>query len=80
MKEINGMEGERYLACQILEIFEDFLAEKGIEIPNKERNEYYSENPENIKEGANLFGGEYYSLEDSITEIIKERLEKNDKE
>jgi hypothetical protein len=42
-EEINGMSKERYMACEILEVFEDFLARKGIEIPNKERDEYYED-------------------------------------
>jgi hypothetical protein len=37
------MSKERYMACEILEVFEDFLARKGIEIPNKERDEYYED-------------------------------------
>lgn len=68
MKEINGMEAERYMACEILEIFEDFLASKGIEIPNKERDEYADGDLDGL---AILFGSEYYTLEDEITETIK---------
>jgi len=75
-EEINGMSKERYMACHILEIFEDFLAEKGIEIPNKERDEYYKDNPEDKEEGAILFGGEYYHLEDEVTELIEKFKEK----
>ena len=69
--EINGMSKERYIACEILEIFEDFLESKGIKIPNKERDEYYKDNQEDKEEGAILFGGEYYHLEDEITELLE---------
>lgn len=79
MKQINGMEKERYMACEILEIFEDFLASKGIEIPNKERDEYYEDNPEDKEEGAILFGSEYYSLEDEVTELIKKYTKRKKK-
>jgi hypothetical protein len=78
MKEINGMEAERYMACEILEIFEDFLASKGIQIPNKERDEYADGDLEGL---AILFGSDFYSLENRITETIK-RIEgkQNDNE
>jgi hypothetical protein len=77
-EEINGMSKERYMACEILEVFEDFLARKGIEIPNKERDEYYEDNPEDKEEKAILFGGEYYSLEDEVTELLERfKIQKN---
>jgi len=61
------MEKAREIACEILDIFEDFLQVKNIKIPNKERDEY--ECPEDEK--AILFGSEYYSLEENLTEMIK---------
>lgn len=56
----------RQLAIQILEVFEDFLEEKNIEIPNEEK----KENPN----AARLYGEDYYNLEDRVTEILKEVL------
>ncbi len=67
MTEENEMTKERELACTILDEFEDFLAGHDVKIPNKERDEY--ECPEDEK--AILFGSEYYSLEENLTEMIK---------
>lgn len=72
-KKINGMLQERYLACEILTHFEDFLESKGIKIKNKEREDY----PLNsLTCPAILFGSEYYSLEDELTEIITKHNKK----
>jgi len=62
------MEEQRQIAIEILEKFEDFLSEKNIEIPNKERDEYKKDGD---TETAILFGTDYYLLEDEITDIIK---------
>ncbi len=67
MTEDNEMTKERELASTILDEFEEFLVGHDIKIPNKERDEY--ESPEDEK--AILFGSEYYSLEDTLTEMIK---------
>lgn len=67
------MEKAREIACEILDIFEDFLQVKNIKIPNKERDEYESDKD---TEKAILFGSEYYSLEDEITELIKKMRKK----
>ena len=66
-EQINGMSKARNQACLIVDIFEDFLAEKGIEMPNKERDEDADGDLEGL---ATLFGSDYYHLEDQITEII----------
>jgi hypothetical protein len=66
-KEEWEMTKERELAGEILDVFEDFLADKNINIPNKERDEYECDEDEK----AILFGSEYYWLEDKITEMIK---------
>jgi hypothetical protein len=60
------IEKEREIAIRILEVFEDFLDDKGITIPSKDR--------EGNPEEARIYGTEYYDLEDSITEIIKEEM------
>ena len=70
MKEINGMSVEREIACDILSEFEEFLDNKNIEIPNKEKDEYNEEENDDT-ETAILFGTDYYNLEDKITEVIK---------
>ena len=62
------MTEERELACNIMDIFEDFLQGKNIEIPNKERDEYETDEE---TEKCILFGSEYYSMEDEITEMIR---------
>ena len=50
----------------IIETFEDFLDEKGIRIPNEERD---AEDPDNQ---ANLYGNDFDNLMDSIREICEE--------
>jgi len=62
-----GMTKERALACEILLEFEEFLEGHNVKIPNKERDEY----DEDEESKAILFGSEYYSLEDTLTEMIK---------
>ena len=57
------MEKTRELAIQILEEFEDLLAEHNIIIPDEDR--------EGNEEEACLYGSTYYSLEDKITELLK---------
>lgn len=56
----------RQLAIQILEVFEEFLEKRKIEIPNPEK----SDNPL----AARLCGEDYYDLEDRITEILRKVL------
>ena len=63
------MEKSREVAIKILDEFEDFLQEKGIEIINKERDDYKADEG---TEKAILFGSEYYALEVKITEILGE--------
>ena len=64
----NDLSKERHLACEILGDFEDFLESKGITkemLPNEDRDEYGSDDT------AIIFGSEYYSLEDEITDLIR---------
>ncbi|MBQ7416583.1 MAG: hypothetical protein IJV18_00585 [Acidaminococcaceae bacterium] len=52
---------------QIIDIFEDFLDEKGIVIENPERDEDPNIDPE---ESANIYGSDYGALEDEIKELL----------
>ena len=47
---------------QIIDIFEDFLEEKGIEIPNEERDD--SDNP------AIIYGTDYGNLSDELENLM----------
>lgn len=49
---------------QIIDIFEDFLDEKGIRIDNPERE------GEDTEEAANIYGSDYGALEDEIKELL----------
>lgn len=53
---------KRELAVLIIEKFEDFLEEKGIVIPNKEKEE--------DDMASNIYGSDYYKLEDGIMELL----------
>ena len=52
----------RGIAIMILDIFEGMLADKGIMIPDEDR--------EGDKDEACLYGSTYYELEDAITELL----------
>jgi hypothetical protein len=58
----NGISLKRMKAIEIIEIFEDFLNEKEVEIPNYEK--------EGEEDTAILYGTDYYSLEDKITKLL----------
>lgn len=55
---------------QIIDIFEDFLAKKGIEIPNpeKEDNQDSYEDPDEI---AILYGSDYGELQTALENTMK---------
>lgn len=55
------------LKGQIIDIFEDFLTEKGIEIPNPEKEEDENLEPD---EAAIIYGSDYDWLGDKIEQII----------
>ena len=57
------MEKSRETAIVILAEFEELLAKKGIKIPSEDRT--------GEKEEACLYGVEYYTIEDRITEIFE---------
>lgn len=52
---------------QIIDIFEDFLAEKGIEIENDEREDYGAEDDEEL---AIIFGSDYDYIRDRLAEMM----------
>lgn len=52
---------------QLIDIFEDFLDEKGIVIPNHDRDHDESLDTENA---ANIYGEDYFYLEDQIKETL----------
>lgn len=58
------MEKEREIAGRIIDLFEDLLQKYNIKIPSEDR--------KGDVEEANIYGKEYYDLEDKITELIKE--------
>lgn len=53
----------RGIAIMILDMFEDMLADKGIKIPDEERDD-------DNEDEACLYGSTYYALEDQITELL----------
>ena len=66
------MEKEREVAIEILGLFEDLLNEHDLTIETEERNDYMEDmDDEEKEEVARLFGEVYYTLEDQITDILK---------
>ena len=55
-------ETAREVAIQIIDEFEELLAEKNVMIPSDDR--------EGREEEACIYGSEYYHLEDAITDIL----------
>lgn len=53
----------RELLMEIIEVFEDFLDEKGIEIPNEEKDE----DPDGA---SNIYGTDYGNLEENIADVL----------
>lgn len=56
---------------QIIDIFEDFLTEKGVTLNNPEIQEAIDEG-EDQKDLAIIFGSDYSSLQDSLTAMLTE--------
>lgn len=56
---------------QIIDIFEDFLTEKGVTLNNPEIQEAIDEG-EDPKALAIIFGSDYGSLQDSLTAMLTE--------
>lgn len=65
--EPKEMSEAREKAIEIIWKFEDLLEQFNIVIPDKER--------EGNKEEANIYGLNYWNLEDNITEIIEDEGE-----
>lgn len=57
---------------RIIDVFEDFLDEKNIHIPNSEREDYYSDTDKKTEEEnlAIIFGSDYDYIADRIKEIL----------
>ena len=53
------------LSGEIIDIFEDFLDDKGIELDNPEKSE-----DEDLENAAIIYGSDYTKLQDSIEELI----------
>lgn len=69
------MEKSREVAIKILDLFEDLLDDHDITIETEERNDYMEDMDDDEKEEvARLFGEPYYSMEDSITEILNKEF------
>lgn len=66
-ERIENLGKARGLACMIVDLFEDLLAEYNIYIPNDER--------EGEEDEACIYGDDYYALEDQITELLCEHIE-----
>ena len=57
------------VAGEIIDVFEDFLDEKGIEIKNIEKEDAIAQG-EFPDEVANIYGSDYYQLEDTLKTIL----------
>lgn len=55
---------------QIIEVFENFLNDKGIILENKERDRDKEDDP--FDERSNIYGEDYYLLEDNLKEILND--------
>lgn len=61
-------ENDLELIGQLIDIFEDFLDDKGITVQNHERDEDVNLISE---ESANIYGEDYYTLEEKITDTLQ---------
>ncbi len=58
---------DRETLAIVIDIFEDFLEEKGIRIPNSERDSQYGDG----ENGANIYGEDFDNLMDKLQELFK---------
>lgn len=65
------MDEKRELAARIVDLFDDLLYQKGIEIPCEDSDEQ-AERYEGDNE-ARLYGMEYWTLVDKIEEMLKRK-------
>jgi len=61
------MDKYREIAIEIINVFEELLENYDVVIASEERQEALQENEIGI---ANIYGNEYYNLEDNITNIL----------
>lgn len=71
MANIITPENQPEFIGQIIDIFEDFLTEKGVTLNNPEIQEAIDEG-EDPKGLAIIFGSDYSSLQDSLTAMLTE--------
>ena len=72
-----GLSKSRRLAIEIIDIFEELLAEHDIYIPDEDREEYDEDDEdydEDECEEACIYGSTYYELEDEITDLLDRRI------
>jgi hypothetical protein len=62
------------LAVNIINEFEGLLDDKGIEIENPEKQENMTGDKKNDESIANIYGEDYYTLEDAVLELLKKYL------
>ena len=55
------------LSAEIIEVFEDFLDERGVTIPYEPS---LSEDEDEIENAGIIFGEDYFDLEDSIRNVL----------
>lgn len=55
---------------QIIEIFENFLNDKGIILKNKERDQDQEDDP--FDKRSNIYGEDYYFLENNLKEVLND--------
>lgn len=73
MKDIEKMKQEtRELAATIVDVFDDFLDEKGISIPCADPHE--QEDRLQDDNSASIYGMEYYDLEDRVNNVLDKAL------
>lgn len=68
------MTKNREKAATILGLFEEYLNNKEVKIPNKERDEAIKEGDTSL---AIIYGKEYYELEDGIVKVLENMDEKS---
>lgn len=67
-EKINHILQKQKLSCEIVEVFEEFLEEKGIQIPCKDPMEEATRCSDD--NNAKLYGTEYWGLIDQIHHIL----------
>lgn len=60
------------IAVAILNVFEQFLADRGVVIPTSEKEKAQDED---LVDGAIIYGHDYYQLEDAVLNILERKGE-----